>query len=35
MRSTGEHREQLGIERCKFEGGKIPTKDVYLKRSIR
>jgi ketosteroid isomerase-like protein len=31
VRSTGEHREQRGIERYTFEGGKIATKDVYRK----
>jgi hypothetical protein len=31
LRSIGEHREQRGIERYTFEGGKIATKDVYRK----
>jgi ketosteroid isomerase-like protein len=31
VRSTGEQREQRGIERYTFEGGKIATKDVYRK----
>ena len=31
VRSTGEHREQRGIERYTFEGGRIATKDVYRK----
>jgi hypothetical protein len=31
VRMTGEHREQRGIERYTFEGGKIATKDVYRK----
>jgi ketosteroid isomerase-like protein len=31
VRSTGENREQRGIERYTFEGGKIATKDVYRK----
>ena len=30
VRSTGEHREQRGIDYT-FEGGKIATKDVYRK----
>jgi ketosteroid isomerase-like protein len=29
--ATGEQREQRGIERYTFEGGKIATKDVYRK----
>jgi ketosteroid isomerase-like protein len=31
VRSTGEHREQRGIERYTFEDGRIATKDVYRK----
>jgi ketosteroid isomerase-like protein len=31
VRSTGEHREQRGIERYTFASGKIATKDVYRK----
>lgn len=31
LRSTGEKREQRGIERYTFEGGKIATKDLYRK----
>ena len=31
VRSTGEHREQRGIERYRFEDGKIAMKDVYRK----
>jgi ketosteroid isomerase-like protein len=31
VRSTGERREQHGIERYTFAGGKIATKDVYRK----
>jgi ketosteroid isomerase-like protein len=31
VRLTGEQREQRGIERYTFEGGKIATKDVYRK----
>lgn len=31
VRATGEHREQRGVERYTFEGGKIATKDVYRK----
>lgn len=31
VRSTGEQREQRGIERYTFECGKIATKDVYRK----
>jgi ketosteroid isomerase-like protein len=31
VRATGEQREQRGIERYTFEGGKIATKDVYRK----
>jgi hypothetical protein len=31
VRSTGEQREQRGIERYTFEDGKIATKDVYRK----
>jgi len=31
VRSTGENREQRGIERYTFEGGKIAAKDVYRK----
>jgi ketosteroid isomerase-like protein len=31
VRSTGEHREQRGIERYTFEEGRIATKDVYRK----
>jgi hypothetical protein len=29
--STGKQREQRGVERYTFEGGKIATKDVYRK----
>ena len=31
VRSTGERREQRGIERYTFAGRKIATKDVYRK----
>jgi ketosteroid isomerase-like protein len=31
VRATGEQREQQGIERYTFEGGKLATKDVYGK----
>jgi ketosteroid isomerase-like protein len=31
LRATGEQREQLGIERYTFKGGKLATKDVYRK----
>jgi ketosteroid isomerase-like protein len=31
VRLTGERREQRGIERYTFAGGKIATKDVYRK----
>jgi ketosteroid isomerase-like protein len=31
VRATGEVREQRGIERYTFEGGRIATKDVYRK----
>ena len=31
VRSTGEQREQRGIERYTFEDGRIATKDVYRK----
>jgi ketosteroid isomerase-like protein len=31
VRATGEQREQQGIERYTFEGGKLATKDVYRK----
>jgi len=31
VRATGEAREQRGIERYTFEGGRIATKDVYRK----
>ena len=31
VRATGEQREQRGIERYTFEGGKLATKDVYRK----
>jgi ketosteroid isomerase-like protein len=31
VRSTGERREQRGIERYTFSAGKIATKDVYRK----
>jgi ketosteroid isomerase-like protein len=31
LRSTGEQREQRGIERYTFEHGKIASKDVYRK----
>jgi ketosteroid isomerase-like protein len=31
VRSTGEQREQRGIERYTFEEGKIASKDVYRK----
>ncbi len=31
VRSTGERREQRGIERYTFASGKIATKDVYRK----
>ena len=30
-RTTGEQREQQGIERYTFESGKLATKDVYRK----
>ena len=31
VRSTGEQREQQGIERYTFENGRLATKDVYRK----
>jgi ketosteroid isomerase-like protein len=31
VRATGEQREQQGIERYTFDGGKLATKDVYRK----
>jgi ketosteroid isomerase-like protein len=31
VRSTGEQREQRGIEHYTFEDGRIATKDVYRK----
>jgi len=31
VRSTAERREQRGIERYTFAGGRIATKDVYRK----
>lgn len=31
VRATGEQREQQGIERYTFKGGKLATKDVYRK----
>ena len=31
VRSTGEQREQRGVERYTFEDGKIAMKDVYRK----
>ena len=31
VRSTGERREQRGIERYTFASGKLATKDVYRK----
>ena len=31
VRLTGERREQRGIERYTFAGGRIATKDVYRK----
>jgi ketosteroid isomerase-like protein len=31
VRATGERREQRGIERYTFAGGRIATKDVYRK----
>lgn len=31
VRSTGEQREQAGIERYSFAGGKLASKDVYRK----
>jgi len=31
VRSTGEQREQRGIERYTFEDSRIATKDVYRK----
>jgi ketosteroid isomerase-like protein len=31
VRSTGEPREQRGVEHYTFEDGKIATKDVYRK----
>ena len=31
VRATGEQREQQGIERYTFEGGKLATKDGYRK----
>jgi ketosteroid isomerase-like protein len=31
VRATGERREQQGIERYTFAGGKLATKDVYRK----
>ena len=31
VRSTGERREQRGIERYTFAAGRIATKDVYRK----
>ena len=31
VRATGEPREQAGVERYTFAGGKLATKDVYRK----
>jgi ketosteroid isomerase-like protein len=31
VRSTGEQREQQGVERYTFANGKLATKDVYRK----
>ena len=31
VRANGEQREQRGIERYTFRGGKLATKDVYRK----
>ena len=31
VRETGEQREQAGVERYTFVGGKLATKDVYRK----
>ncbi len=31
VRATGEQREQQGIERYTFKGGKLAIKDVYRK----
>jgi ketosteroid isomerase-like protein len=31
VRTTGEQREQLGIERYSFADGRLATKDVYRK----
>ena len=31
VRATGEQRDQRGIERYTFAGGKLATKDVYRK----
>ena len=31
LRTTGEQREQVGIERYRFADGKLATKDVYRK----
>jgi ketosteroid isomerase-like protein len=31
VRTTGEQREQRGVERYTFEDGKLATKDVYRK----
>jgi ketosteroid isomerase-like protein len=31
VRATGEQREQHGIERYSFAGGRLATKDVYRK----
>ena len=31
VRTSGEQREQRGIERYTFEGGMLATKDVYRK----
>ena len=31
LRATGEQREQRGIERYSFAGGRLATKDVYRK----
>ena len=31
VRASGEQREQQGIERYTFKGGKLATKDVYHK----
>ena len=31
VRATGEQRQQQGVERYTFEGGRLATKDVYRK----